>query len=102
MAFRGGFIGVIIIYLFSLSNKLIRSTADLIAVSTPPVYYLVGSQTSINNELWGRPTEFYWGLFFQGLAQKCDGVIGPITTPSQLYEAVLRGVIASNVCCLLL
>ena len=97
MAFHGGFIGVIIaVILFSLSNKLILwSTADLIAVSTPPGLLFGRVANFINNELWGRPTEVYWGVIFPGeLAQKCDGVIGPCARhPSQLYEAVLEGLL---------
>ena len=47
----------------------------------------------INAELWGRPTQVYWGVIFPGdMAQKCDGVIGPCARhPSQLYEAGLEG-----------
>jgi phosphatidylglycerol:prolipoprotein diacylglycerol transferase len=49
----------------------------------------------INAELWGRPTEVYWGVIFPGeLAQKCDGVIGTCARhPSQLYEAGLEGLL---------
>ena len=97
MAFHGGFIGVIIaVILFSLSNKLILwSTADLIAVSTPPGLLFGRVANFINAELWGRPTEVYWGVIFPGdLAQKCDGVIGPCARhPSQLYEAGLEGIL---------
>ena len=49
----------------------------------------------INAELWGRPTDVYWGVIFPGdLAQQCDGVIGPCARhPSQLYEAGLEGLL---------
>ncbi len=97
MAFHGGFIGVIVaVALFSLSNKLpLWSTADLIAISTPPGLLFGRVANFINAELWGRPTEVYWGVIFPGeLAQKCDGVIGPCARhPSQLYEAGLEGLL---------
>ena len=97
MAFHGGFIGVIVaVILFSLSNKIpIWPTADLIAVSTPPGLLFGRIANFINAELWGRPTEVYWGVIFPGkLAQKCDGVIGPCARhPSQLYEAGLEGLL---------
>jgi len=97
MAFHGGFIGVIAaVILFCSANKLpLWSTADLIAVSTPPGLLFGRVANFINAELWGRPTEVYWGVIFPGeLAQKCDGVIGPCARhPSQLYEAGLEGLL---------
>ena len=47
MAFHGGFLGVIVaVIMFCWANKLVLwSTADLIAISTPPGYYLVDSLT---------------------------------------------------------
>ena len=97
MAFHGGFIGVIAaVILFCRANKLLLwSTADLIAVSTPPGLFFGRVANFINAELWGRPTEVYWGVIFPGeLAQKCDGVIGICARhPSQLYEAGLEGLL---------
>ena len=97
MAFHGGFIGVITaVILFCSANKLLLwSTADLIAVSTPPGLLFGRVANFVNGELWGRPTEVYWGVIFPGdLAQKCDGVIGPCARhPSQLYEAGLEGLL---------
>ena len=51
--------------------------------------------TFINAELWGRPTDVYWGVIFPGdLAQQCDGIIGSCARhPSQLYEAGLEGIL---------
>jgi phosphatidylglycerol:prolipoprotein diacylglycerol transferase len=97
MAFHGGFIGVIAaVILFCLANKLVLwSTADLIAISTPPGLLFGRVANFINAELWGRPTEVYWGVIFPGeLAQQCDRVIGPCARhPSQLYEAGLEGLL---------
>ena len=96
MAFHGGFIGVLlVVIIFCWANNLILwSTADLIAVSTPPGLFFGRLANFINAELWGRPTEVYWGVVFPGrLAQQCDGVIGPCARhPSQLYEAGLEGI----------
>lgn len=97
MAFHGGFIGVIAaVILFSWANNLpLWPTADLIAISTPPGLLFGRTANFINAELWGRPTEVYWGVIFPGeLAQKCDGIIGPCARhPSQLYEAGLEGLL---------
>ena len=97
MSFHGGFIGVIVaVILFCWVNKLlVWSTADLIAISTPPGLFFGRLANFINAELWGRPTDVYWGVIFPGdLAQQCDGVIGPCARhPSQLYEAGLEGLL---------
>ena len=97
MAFHGGFIGVIFaVILYCWTNKLLLwSTADLIAISTPPGLFFGRVANFINAELWGRPTEVYWGVIFPGdMAQKCDGVLGPCARhPSQLYEAGLEGLL---------
>ena len=49
----------------------------------------------INAELWGRPTDLPWGVIFPGdAAQFCPEVIGACARhPSQLYEALLEGLI---------
>ena len=98
MAFHGGFIGVVVaVILFCHVKQIVPlwSTADLIAVSTPPGLLFGRVANFINAELWGRPTNVYWGVIFPGdLAQKCDGVIGPCARhPSQLYEAGLEGLL---------
>jgi phosphatidylglycerol:prolipoprotein diacylglycerol transferase len=97
MAFHGGFVGVIVVVIiFCWANKLsLWPTADLIAVSTPPGLFFGRVANFINAELWGRPTEVYWGVIFPGdLAQQCNGVIGPCARhPSQLYEAGLEGLL---------
>lgn len=97
MSFHGGFIGVIVaVILFCRANKLLLwPTADLIAVSTPPGLFFGRVANFINAELWGRPTEVFWGVIFPGdLAQQCEGVIGPCARhPSQLYEAGLEGLL---------
>ena len=95
MAFHGGFLGVVIaVILFCRVNNVpLWPAADLIAVSTPPGLFFGRVANFINAELWGRPTEVYWGVVFPGeLAQTCEGVLGPCARhPSQLYEAGLEG-----------
>ena len=97
MAFHGGFIGVVlaVIYFCRANKILLWTTADIIAVSTPPGLFFGRVANFINAELWGRPTEVYWGVIFPGkLAQQCDGIVGPCARhPSQLYEAGLEGLL---------
>lgn len=95
MAFHGGLIGVVLaVIIFCWANKIsLWSTADLVAVSTPPGLFFGRVSNFINAELWGRPTELPWGVIFPGdRAQICEGVIGQCARhPTQLYEAVLEG-----------
>lgn len=97
MAFHGGFIGVVFaVIIFSRANKIpLWSTADLVAVSTPPGLFFGRFANFVNAELWGRPTQAPWGVIFPGeRAQHCGDLAGPCARhPSQLYEAGLEGVV---------
>ena len=97
MSFHGGFLGVVIAnILFSWREKIpLFAASDLMAVATAPGLFLGRIANFINAELWGRPTDLPWGVAFPGdAAQFCDGVVGICARhPSQLYEAVLEGVI---------
>ncbi|MDB3861709.1 prolipoprotein diacylglyceryl transferase [Paracoccaceae bacterium] len=97
MAFHGGFIGVCLaVLIYCRSNAIpLWSGADLIAVSSPPGLFLGRIANFINAELWGRPTEKPWGVIFPGeRAQVCEGIVGHCARhPSQLYEAILEGLL---------
>ena len=97
MSFHGGFLGVVIAnILFSWREKIpLFAASDLMAVATPPGLLLGRIANFINAELWGRPTDLTWGVAFPGdAAQFCDGIIGVCARhPSQLYEAILEGLI---------
>ena len=97
MSFHGGFVGVVIaVILFCKINSIqIWVTSDLVALSTPPGLFLGRVSNFINAELWGRPTDLPWGVVFPGVsAQQCEGVVGLCARhPSQLYEAILEGII---------
>ena len=97
MAFHGGFLGVVVAAIwFCRKNGIpMGQMADLLAYATPPALALGRTANFINAELWGRPTDVPWGVIFPGqLAQDCPGVVGLCARhPSQLYEAVLEGVV---------
>lgn len=101
MSFHGGFLGVVVAnILFSWREKIpLFAAADLMAVATPPGLLLGRIANFINAELWGRPTDLPWGVAFPGdAAQFCQGVVGVCARhPSQLYEAILEGVILGSV-----
>ena len=53
----------------------------------------------INAELWGRPTDLPWGVVFPGeAAQACGQLAGLCARhPSQVYEAVLEGLVLGSI-----
>ena len=97
MSFHGGFIGVTLATLWFCKRNLLPfyGVTDLLAVVTPPGLFLGRVANFINNELWGRPTEWYFGVIFPGpSAQDCPGFSTPCARhPSQLYEAGLEGLL---------
>ncbi|WP_299791123.1 prolipoprotein diacylglyceryl transferase [uncultured Marivita sp.] len=102
MSFHGGLIGVIVaalIYCLRAGIPL-RPTADMMAMATPPGLFLGRVANFINAELWGRPSDLPWGVQFPGeAAQACGQAVGEICArhPSQLYEALLEGLLLGAV-----
>ncbi|MFW2588654.1 prolipoprotein diacylglyceryl transferase [Sagittula sp. SSi028] len=98
MAFHGGLIGVVVAaWIWCLRNRApVLSTADMLALATPPGLLLGRVANFINAELWGRPTDAPWGVIFPGpAAQNCGQAVGELCArhPSQLYEAGLEGLL---------
>lgn len=97
MSFHGGAIGVILAAFFYTRKEGIARlpTADLICLGLAPGLFLGRIANFINAELWGRATDLPWGVAFPGeAAQFCPGVAGICARhPSQLYEALLEGLI---------
>ena len=101
MAFHGGLIGVIVAGLiFTTRYKIPKlSAADVLALGVPPGLLLGRIANFINAELWGRPTDLPWGVAFPTqAAQLCPEVLGVCARhPSQLFEALLEGLILGGV-----
>lgn len=99
MSFHGGFIGVIVsALLFCKVNKLpVWSVGDAVAFAAPFGLFLGRLANFINAELWGRPTDVPWAVVFPGeAAQSCPiGWLDAVCArhPSQIYEALLEGVL---------
>jgi len=88
MSFHGGFLGcVAAVMLFGWKRNIqILSLGDLTCAVAPIGIFLVRLANFINGELWGRPTDVPWAMVFPGG--------GPLPRhPSQLYEAVLEGLV---------
>lgn len=102
MAFHGGLIGVVLATLIFAARHNIPKLqiADLVAHTVPPGLLLGRLANFINAELWGRPTDLPWGVAFPGpAAQDCDQALGELCArhPSQLYEALMEGLILGAV-----
>ena len=88
MSFHGGLIGVMVaIWGFVRVNRLsFLRFADYVAVNIPFGLGFGRLANFINGELWGRTTDVPWGVIFP--------TGGPVARhPSQLYEAILEGVV---------
>jgi len=88
MSFHGDMLGVIVAVLaFCRVNKLdALRVGDLIAAAAPIGLFFGRLANFINGELWGRPTSLPWGVIF-------PDADGQPRHPSQIYEALLEGVV---------
>ena len=85
MSFHGGFIGVILaVKIFSTNARAdFLEVIDFVAPLVPIGLGLGRLGNFINNELWGKTTDFFLGFLVEGVVRH----------PTQLYEAVLEGLI---------
>ena len=85
MSFHGGFIGVILaVKVFSSKYDLdFISMIDFVAPLVPIGLGLGRLGNFINNELWGKQTDFFLGFFVDEVVRH----------PTQLYEATLEGLL---------
>ncbi len=99
MSFHGGLLGVIIaMALFSMKRGIRTWTLfDVVAAGVPVGLGLVRVANFVNAELWGRVTDVSWGVVFcnERLLQSAQGCVAGLEPrhPSQLYEALLEGVV---------
>ncbi|PZO82169.1 MAG: prolipoprotein diacylglyceryl transferase [Mesorhizobium amorphae] len=88
MSFHGGMLGSVVAMVWFARSRGISpwSTLDVVAAGTPFALGLVRLTNFINSELWGRITDVPWAVEFP------NG--GPFTRhPSQIYEALLEGLV---------
>ena len=90
MSFHGGLMGVIALTIIYAKihkiNKFIL--LDLISASAPIGIFLGRVSNFVNSELYGKETDVLWSVIFV----KVDNIA---RHPSQIYEAILEGVILS-------
>jgi phosphatidylglycerol:prolipoprotein diacylglycerol transferase len=85
MSFHGGLIGVVLMVTWFAKRRK-RAVGDVWDFTAPlPAIGLFTGRIGnfINGELWGKPTDMPWGFVVDGVARH----------PSQLYEALLEGIV---------
>jgi phosphatidylglycerol:prolipoprotein diacylglycerol transferase len=90
MSFHGGLIGGMVgaTWYARKTGRSVLEVMDLVAPVIPVGLFLGRIANFINGELWGDPTDLPWGVVFP------DPAAGEIPRhPSQLYEALLEGVV---------
>ncbi|MBQ9043401.1 MAG: prolipoprotein diacylglyceryl transferase [Eggerthellaceae bacterium] len=89
MSFHGGLIGALLsgIVAAKLTHIPYLTLADMGCIVAPIGLFLGRCANFINGELWGDFTDLPWGVVFGGTA----GMLP--RHPSQLYEALLEGVL---------
>lgn len=89
MSFHGGFVGALLAGI--VAAKIIKmpylTLVDLAVIGVPLGLIFGRVANFINGELWGAPIGLPWGVIFGGIAG-----MEP-RHPSQLYEALLEGVL---------
>ncbi len=89
MSFHGGLIGALVagIAAARFTGIPYLTLADLGCIAAPIGLFFGRCANFVNGELWGAPTDLAWGVVFGGSA----GTVA--RHPSQLYEALLEGVV---------
>ncbi len=87
MSFHGGFAGTTLAMILFARSRGIRvwTLFDVVAAGVPVALGLVRCTNFINSELWGRETSLPWAVIPPG------DVFG--RHPSQIYEALLEGLV---------
>jgi len=88
MSFHGGMLGILIATIFFSKKHGLNKYVflDLISASAPIGIFLGRIANFINSELYGRETDVFWSVVFV----KVDNIS---RHPSQIYEAILEGLI---------
>ena len=89
MSFHGGLVGALLggVVAWKFTGIPFLTLADLGAIAAPLGLFFGRCANFVNGELWGAPTDLPWGVVFGGAAGTMP------RHPSQLYEALLEGLV---------
>lgn len=95
MSSHGGFIGVTLAGWWIARKNGMRLTefGDIVAPLVPLGLFLGRLANFINGELWGIPSNVPWAIIFPNSAPGMPVDMIPPRHPSQLYEALLEGLV---------
>jgi len=88
MSWHGGFLGIVVAGILVSRRFAVPflRLADMAAVGAPVGFFFGRLANFVNGELWGRTTDVWWAMVFPGAGSAPRH-------PSQLYEAVLEGLV---------
>jgi len=94
MSFHGGLLGTVlgILYLSWKEKLPALRIHDYVACVAPIGLFLGRLANFVNHELWGAETDVPWAVRFPETIAGMT-VLGPPRHPSQLYEAILEGLV---------
>ena len=94
MSFHGGMIGTVIGILYLSRKEKLQwlRVHDFVACCVPFGLFFGRIANFVNHELWGAPAAVPWAVRFPEII---DGmlVVGPARHPTQIYEAILEGLV---------
>jgi phosphatidylglycerol---prolipoprotein diacylglyceryl transferase len=95
MSFHGGVIGttVGILYLSWKEKLNWLRVHDYVACCVPFGLFFGRLANFVNHELWGAPASVAWAVRFPEINEYGQAILGPPRHPSQLYEAILEGLV---------
>jgi phosphatidylglycerol:prolipoprotein diacylglycerol transferase len=95
MSFHGGVVGTSLgIFYLARKEKLSwLRIHDYVACCVPFGLFFGRLANFVNQELWGAQTTVPWAIRFQEVNAFGQQYLGPPRHPSQLYEAVLEGIV---------
>ena len=96
MSFHGGLIGTIlgILYLSWKDKLAFLRLTDYVSCVAPIGLFFGRCANFVNGELWGAPTNLPWAVRFCEEWTRAGGcLLGQARHPSELYEALLEGVV---------
>jgi len=95
MSFHGGVIGTTlgILYLARKEKLSWLRVHDYVACCVPFGLFFGRLANFVNHELWGAPASVPWAVRFPEVTAIGATILGPPRHPTQIYEALLEGVV---------
>jgi phosphatidylglycerol:prolipoprotein diacylglycerol transferase len=95
MSFHGGVIGTTLGILFLARKEKLSwlRVHDYVACCVPFGLFFGRLANFVNHELWGAETSVPWAVRFPEMTAIGATILGPARHPTQIYEALLEGVV---------